>query len=74
LVKDQAFEMFPVLIPAMSEFQKQLKSSDSKEEECFYAMTKLCIDLEAVVIKAITSHINLDEEFQKITNNETHLE
>lgn len=54
MIQDQVLEMFKWLTQMMDKFQKQLKVSDSKKEECFYALTKL--------------HVDLDKEFQRNTN------
>ena len=68
VIIEQAEEMIPGVASIISRAQKQLKGWGLQESEIVRELEELGIDLEAVVLKTIAAKVDLEKEFQRITD------
>jgi hypothetical protein len=74
MIQKQAEEMFPGAADIIKQAKKHLKGWGPQESVLVREMEELGIDLEAVVLKIITTQINLDAEFQRIIALDTNVD
>ena len=68
VIIEQAEEMIPGVASIISQAQKQLKGWGLQESEIVRELEELGIDLESVVLKTIAAKVDLEKEFQRITD------
>ena len=68
VIIEQAEEMIPGVASIISRAQKQLKGWGLQESEIVRELEELGIDLESVVLKTIAAKVDLEKEFQRITD------
>jgi len=68
VIIEQAEEMIPGVASIISRAQKQLKGWGLQESEIVRELEELGIDLEAVVLKTIAAKVDLEKEYQRVTD------
>ena len=68
VIIEQAEEMIPGVASIISQAQKQLKGWGLQESEIVRELEELGIDLEAVVLKTIAAKVDLEKEYQRVTD------